>query len=97
MPEPAPTSLKAASTAAPAPVERDMDARADHTIEQEWDKSAPAEHARWRALFARQAALLRQRATPEFLAGLEQLGVAADGIPDFRRLNDVLTKATNWR
>jgi len=74
-----------------------MDSRADHTIDQEWEKYTPAEHARWRALFARQAALLRRRATPEFLSGLEKLGVAADGIPDFRRLNDVLTKATNWR
>lgn len=97
MPKLAPTSLNAALTVAPAPVEPDMDARADHTIEQEWDRYTPAEHARWRALFARQAALLRQRATPEFLAGLEQLGVAADGIPDFRRLNEVLAKATNWR
>jgi phenylalanine-4-hydroxylase len=74
-----------------------MDIRADYTIDQQWDKYTADEHARWRALFARQAALLRDRATPEFLSGLSQLGVAADGIPDFRRLNDVLTKATNWQ
>ena len=74
-----------------------MDVRADHTIDQQWERYTPAEHARWRALFARQAALLERRATPEFLSGLKKLGVAADGIPDFRRLNDVLTKATDWR
>jgi phenylalanine-4-hydroxylase len=27
---------------------------------------------------------------------LHRLGVAADGIPDFRRLNEVLSKATGW-
>src|SRR5215470_5021103 len=76
--------------AAPAP-------RADWTIEQAWDNYTTEEHGRWRALFARQAALLQKRATPEFLSGLTQLGVAADGIPDFRRLNDVLDRATGWR
>ncbi|MGH6933844.1 MAG: phenylalanine 4-monooxygenase [Dongiaceae bacterium] len=74
-----------------------MQPRADWTIEQEWDLYTPDEHARWRFLFSRQAALLRGRATPEFLSGLDDLGVAADGIPDFRRLNDVLERATNWR
>jgi phenylalanine-4-hydroxylase len=74
-----------------------MEPRADWTIEQEWSEYTPEEHARWRLLFSRQAALLRDRATPEFLAGLDKLGVAADGIPEFRRLNEVLQRATNWR
>jgi phenylalanine-4-hydroxylase len=73
-----------------------MEPRADWTIEQHWENYTGEEHARWRTLFHRQAALLRERATPEFLDGLTKLGVAADGIPDFRRLNDVLNKATNW-
>jgi len=71
--------------------------RADYTIEQQWERYTAAEHGRWRTLFARQAALLKGRATAEFLAGLTKLGVAADGIPDFRRLNDVLDPATGWR
>jgi len=71
--------------------------RADGTIEQEWESYTTEEHGRWRALFARQAALLQKRATPEFLAGLSKLGVAADGIPDFRRLNDVFDRTTGWR
>jgi phenylalanine-4-hydroxylase len=74
----------------------DMEPRADYTIDQDWESYTGEEHARWRTLFHRQAALLRDRATPEFLDGLTKLGVAADGIPDFRRLNDVLNKATNW-
>ena len=71
--------------------------RADGTIEQAWESYTTEEHGRWRALFARQAALLQKRATPEFLAGLSKLGVAADGIPDFRRLNDVFDQTTGWR
>jgi phenylalanine-4-hydroxylase len=74
----------------------EMEPRADYTIDQAWENYTSEEHARWRTLFHRQAALLRDRATPEFLDGLTKLGVAADGIPDFRRLNDVLNKATNW-
>jgi len=78
-------------------VELPEEPRADCTIEQRWESYTSAEHDRWRALFARQAALLKDRATPEFLAGLTKLGVAAEGIPDFRRLNDVLERTTNWR
>ncbi len=74
-----------------------MEPRADHTIEQDWERYAPAEHALWRSLFERQARILSSRATPEFLDGLKKLGVAADGIPDFRRLNEVLARATGWR
>ncbi len=73
-----------------------MRARADYVIDQGWENYTPDEHARWRTLFSHQAELLRNRATPEFIAGLEKLGVVADGIPDFRRLNDVLDRATSW-
>ena len=71
--------------------------RPDWTIEQDWDGYTPAEHGLWRRLFSRQARVLARRAVSEFLAGLERLGIAAEGIPDFRRLNDVLDRATGWR
>jgi phenylalanine-4-hydroxylase len=71
--------------------------RPDWTVAQDWDAYTAAEHAIWRRLFARQAGLLQDRATPEFLEGLERLGVAANGIPDFRRLNDVLGRSTGWQ
>ena len=66
-------------------------------IEQDWGAYTADEHAIWRALFQRQAEVLARRACREFLDGLQGLGVAADGIPDFRRLNDVLRAATGWR
>ena len=68
----------------------------DFTIDQSWERYTDAEHAVWRTLFHRQADLLKGRSTPEFLAGIENLEIAADGIPDFRRLNEMLSRATGW-
>src|SRR5258707_5656272 len=70
--------------------------RADFTIEQDWAAYNAEEHAIWRTLFHRQQEILAEGACPEFLAGLAGLGVAADGIPDFRRLNSLLGAATGW-
>jgi phenylalanine-4-hydroxylase len=69
----------------------------DFTIEQDWAGYSDEEHAVWRVLFERQAKLLADRACRECLAGLATLGVAAGGIPDFRRLSDILERATGWR
>jgi phenylalanine-4-hydroxylase len=69
----------------------------DCTIEQNWQTYRQEEHAVWRFLFERQQRLLVGRACREYLEGLAGLGVAANGIPDFRRLNDILDRATGWR
>jgi phenylalanine-4-hydroxylase len=69
----------------------------EFTIDQEWEKYCAEEHAIWRFLFERQQRLLGGRACTEYLDGLAALGVAAAGIPDFRRLSDVLDRATGWR
>lgn len=75
--------------------------RPDWAISQDWSGYSEDEHAIWRTLFARQAELLRDRAAPEFLDGVARLGIdgapGADGIPDFRRLNDVLGRATGFQ
>ena len=65
-------------------------------MQQDWNAYTAEQHAIWRTLFQRQSAVLVNRACGEFLDGLKGLGVAADGIPDFRRLNDVLGRATRW-
>ncbi|HVM79364.1 MAG TPA: phenylalanine 4-monooxygenase [Stellaceae bacterium] len=75
---------------------REPSGRADFTIEQRWAAYSEEEHAIWRTLFRRQEALLRDRACAEFLAGVAELGVAADAIPDFRMLNAVLERRTRW-
>jgi len=73
------------------------DFNSDFAIAQNWKNYDEEEHAIWRLLFERQQRLLVGRACSEFLAGLGGLGVAADGIPDFRRLNKVLDAATGWQ
>lgn len=80
----------------------DLPLRPDYTLDQPRHLYSAQDHAVWRDLFRRQAAILPGRACDEFLAGLDGLGVAADyekggGIPDFERLSDILEKATGWR
>ncbi len=69
----------------------------DYVIVQGWGNYTEQDHAVWRALFERQSALLPGRACQEYLDGLAGLGVAADGIPDFERLSDILERTTGWR
>jgi phenylalanine-4-hydroxylase len=91
------TGYAGAAQAAPRGSQAAVSRRADHTIEQEWADYTAEEHDVWRTLFHRQEKILQRRACGEFLAGLEGLGVAADGIPDFRPLNEALRRATGWR
>lgn len=74
-----------------------MDDAESFRIEQNWAGYSAEEHAIWRFLFERQQRLLVGRACREYLDGLKGLGVAAAGIPDFRRLSDILDRATGWR
>jgi phenylalanine-4-hydroxylase len=71
--------------------------RADWTIDQGWDRYTPAEHAVWKTLFERQTRLLPGRACDEFVAGMQQLPIGADRIPDFRELSAVLMQRTGWQ
>ena len=85
--------MAGAPTASPA----EISGRADYTVDQGWEGYGEEDHAIWRRLYERQAKLLPRRACGEYLRGLAQLGVAAAGIPDFRRLSDILEPATGWR
>jgi len=76
---------------------REPSGRADFTISQNWARYTEEEHAIWRLLFERQHKILRDRACDEFLAGLDGLGIAADGIPDFDQLSDALGRTTGWQ
>lgn len=69
----------------------------EFVVDQGWNAYSPQEHALWRHLFERQSEILPGRACDAFLDGLRRLGVAADGIPDFKRLSDILESATGWR
>jgi len=69
----------------------------DWTIDQAWERYTPAEHAVWKTLFERQTKLLPGRACDAFVAGMRALPITAVGIPDFRRLSDVLARHTGWQ
>ena len=69
----------------------------DWTIDQEWERYTAAEHAVWQTLFSRQTKLLPGRACDEFVNGMRALPIGAEQIPDFRRLNEVLSKRTGWQ
>ena len=71
-------------------------ARADWTIDQDWDRYSDAEHHLWIELYERQAGLLPGRACDPFLNGLEALDLHRSGIPDFRRMNQDLMGLTGW-
>jgi phenylalanine-4-hydroxylase len=71
-------------------------ARADWTIDQNWDGYTDAEHQVWITLYERQAALLPGRACDPFLKGLDALDLRRAGIPDFARINEELQRLTGW-
>jgi len=71
--------------------------RRDYVIDQGWTAYDGTQHEVWRHLFERQSRLLPGRACPQYLDGLDRLGLNADGIPDFAQLSDILDRATGWR
>ncbi len=71
--------------------------RADWTIDQGWERYTAQEHAVWKTLFERQTRLLPGRACDEFVAGMRQLPIGPEQIPDFRRLSEVLMRQTGWQ
>lgn len=76
--------------------EHPADMKEDFTCQQHWEDYTPEDHAVWRTLFERQSKLLKGRACEEYLQSLPQLGVTAEGIPDFRRMSEILNRTTGW-
>ena len=72
-------------------------ARADWTLDQNWSRYTAEEHGIWKTLFERQSRLLPGRACDEFVSGMAALPIAAEQIPDFRRLSDTLMQRTGWQ
>lgn len=71
--------------------------RADWTVEQGWKEYTPAQHAVWKTLYERQTRLLPGLACDAFIEGMRRLPMAADRIPDFEALSEVLHRATGWQ
>ncbi len=68
----------------------------DHVVPQRPDRYTGDDHATWATLYDRQRRLLEGRAVPQFLEGLDALGIAPDRIPDFEAMSARLGAATGW-
>lgn len=78
-------------------LDRPGQAASDWTIPQDWASYSARDHATWDRLFERQSRMLRDRAAPEFLDGLDMLRLTSPGIPDFAALSDQLMRRTGWQ
>lgn len=65
-------------------------------VEQPWDTYTETDHSVWAQLFERQREILVGRASDEFLAAQEAMGMTPDRIPRFSDLNPILRDATGW-
>lgn len=70
-------------------------AASDYTLAQRHAAIPEADHATWRALYARQSALFPHHAARAYREGLTRLD-CADGVPDLDRASAALG-ATGWR
>jgi phenylalanine-4-hydroxylase len=70
-------------------------ARADYTVDQYYARYTPDEQRVWAELLARQRALVERYAVPEFLAGVEALGLD-ERIPRLDRVSERLRRLTRW-
>jgi phenylalanine-4-hydroxylase len=68
----------------------------DCIIDQGWERYSPEDHAIWRVLFERQQQTLGGHVCEEYLDGLAALGIGADGVPNFDRMNARLRRLTDW-
>ena len=65
-------------------------------VEQPWADYQAEDHATWGTLYLRQRELLLGRASDEFLAAQDEMGMSPHAIPRFDQLNEVLGAATGW-
>lgn len=69
---------------------------ADYSVAQPFAHYTEAQHDRWRRLYRRQMELMPRYAAHEFLDCIARLN-AADGIPDFARVNATLAELTGFK
>lgn len=70
----------------------------DHPLvtTEHWENFTSEEHDRWSRLFRRQNELLKNRAAPEVMDGMNLLHICEDQIPRFSDLNQILQKSTGF-
>lgn len=66
-------------------------------LHQEYDNYTNEDFLVWKLLFQRQQVLLQDRASKEFVKGMELMHFSVDKIPDFKHVNNVLADTTGWQ
>jgi phenylalanine-4-hydroxylase len=56
----------------------------------------PDENRTWNTLITRQTEIVKTRACPEFLEGLNRIGFSQDRVPQHTEINSALKKYTGW-
>src|SRR5437764_13716781 len=72
-------------------------AGADYSVEQDWSRYTPEEHALYRRLFERQSKLVPRYACLEWIEAIGRLEGAAREIPKFDEISRQLRAATGWQ
>jgi phenylalanine-4-hydroxylase len=65
-------------------------------IEQDWNKYSATDHKTWETLFNRQISTLKGKVCDEYFQGLQTLGLVAETLPHFEKMNKNLRAATGW-
>jgi phenylalanine-4-hydroxylase len=65
-------------------------------VDQGWASYTPEDHAVWGTLFDRQIRTLKGQVCTEYLDGLSAVGIGAEGVPEFDRMNARLRRLTGW-
>lgn len=68
----------------------------DCITDQGWERYTAEEHDIWRTLFLRQQETLKGHVCQEYLDGLTALGIGAEGVPNFEKMNVRLRELTGW-
>jgi len=66
-------------------------------MKQQYDEYTKEDHQVWSILFERQMKNLPEKATNEFLAGIDKVGFEQLSIPSFDKVNEKLYKLTGWQ
>src|SRR5580698_430588 len=66
-------------------------------VQQDWPAYSTEQHYIWTNLCRRRMLQLKDHACAEYLEGMETLQLPVDRMPDFARINALLTPRTGWQ
>jgi phenylalanine-4-hydroxylase len=70
---------------------------ASFLIQQDWPAYGADQHEIWTELCARRMTQLHDHACAEYLDGMQAINLQLNQMPDFRRINKLLTPRTGWQ